>query len=95
MSLKSKDVDKAWKKLGMVIKKSKDRHALLYVDGKMVIRTMRSHGSGQLDGQIPQFIMKQMKLDKAQFKDLIDCPLKREGYIQILIDKGVVEKTSP
>ncbi len=74
----------------MRIKENRDRHALFYVDGKLVLRTKRSMGSGKLDGKIPGFIRQQMKLDERQFADLINCPLTRDGYIEILRDKGYV-----
>lgn len=90
MSIKASDVDRAWKKLEMRIKENRDRHALFYVDGKLVLRTKRSMGSGKLDGKIPGFIRQQMKLDERQFADLINCPLTRDGYIEILRDKGYV-----
>jgi hypothetical protein len=31
-----------------------------------------------------------MKLNENQFKDLIECPLKRDGYIQILREKKLL-----
>ncbi len=34
-------------------------------------------------------IRQQMKLNHEQFAQAIACPLTREGYLQILRDKGV------
>jgi len=31
-----------------------------------------------------------MKLNEVQFRALVDCPLTREGYLQILRDKGLL-----
>ena len=89
MSLKGGDIDRAWAKLGFVAKSTGDIHARFHVDGKLILHTKRSMGSGKLDGNIPAFIRQQMKLDEAQFKDAIDCPLKRDGYIEILRKKGL------
>jgi hypothetical protein len=72
----------------MEIHKSGDIHALFYHDGKLILRTKRSHGSGKLTGRIPDYIRQQMKLNQEQFSDLLACPLKREGYVQILRAKG-------
>lgn len=94
MSLKNNDIDRAWNKLGMEITDSNDRHAKLYWDGKLILRTKRSLGSGKLDGQIPFLIRQQMKLDKKQFQDLIDCPLKLDGYLDILRSKGFLPGSS-
>jgi hypothetical protein len=88
MSLKGADIDRMWKKLGFITKNSGDIHAKLVVDGRAVKFTKRSMGSGNLDGNIPNFIRRQMGLTQDQFADAVNCPLKRDGYIQILRDKG-------
>jgi len=74
----------------MVVKESADRRAQLWVDGKLILTTKRSYGSGKLDGNIPHLIRQQMRLNQEQFDDLIACPLKREGYIAILRAKGLL-----
>lgn len=74
----------------MTIKDTKDRHALFYVDGKLILRTKRSFGAGKLEGNIPSFIRQQMKLNEDQFGDLIACPLDRNGYIEILKKKRII-----
>lgn len=90
MSLSSAEIDRAWQKLEMVIKDTGDRHALFYVEGRLILRTKRSFGTGKLDGQIPQFIRQQMKLSAPQFQDLLDCPLDRPKYIEVLRGKGLL-----
>lgn len=90
MSLRVRDVDRAWKKIGMRIKDTKDRHARFYEEGKLIVWTKRSFGSAKLDGNIQHFIRQQMKLNQEQFDDLIACPLNREGYIEILRRKGLI-----
>lgn len=88
MTLKAREIDGAWAKLGMETKNTGDLHALFKHDGKLIPRTKRSFGSGKLDGNIPNLIRQQMKLNDSQFRDLIDCPLTRDGYIEILRAKG-------
>jgi len=90
MSLTARELDRAWDKLGMEIRESKHRNALLRVDGKLVLRTARSHGTRMLDGKIPNEIRKQMRLNKQQFEDLIACPLGRDGYLKILEQQGLI-----
>lgn len=91
MSLKGGDVDRAWQKLGFDIARTGDIHAKLYVDGKLILRTKRSMGSGKLDGRIPHFIRQQMKLNEDEFSRAVECPLTREEYIEILRSKGIIE----
>ena len=90
MSISGKDVDRAWEKLGMEIKDTNDRHALFRVDGKLILRTKRSFGSGKIDGNIQHFIRQQMKLDNEQFAELLACPLDRPRYIEILREKKFI-----
>lgn len=90
MSISGKDVDRAWAKLGMEIKDTNDRHALFKLNGKLILRTKRSFGSGKIDGNIPNFIRQQMRLDNVQFAELIACPLDRPRYIEILRGKKLI-----
>jgi hypothetical protein len=91
VSLKSTDIDRAWAKLGMVIKNKGDVHAYFLEGGKLIVWTRRSHGSGKLDGNIPHKIRTQMKLNEDQFSELIACPLTRDDYVKILRDKKLID----
>lgn len=90
MSLNAKEVDRAWEKVGMECKNTGDRHAWFNYGGKKIIRTKKSFGSGKLEGNIPYLIRQQMKLNEQQFDDLINCPLTRDSYIEILKTKGFI-----
>ena len=89
MSIKPADIDGAWRKLGFSInEKAADIKATLWVDGKVVIKTRRSHGAKGVAGMIPHFIRQQMRLNENQFADALECPLDQEGYLTILREKG-------
>ncbi len=89
MSVKPKEVDNAWKKLGFKVdKKARDIKATLWVDGKVVLRTKRSHGAKGTSGMIPHFIRQQMRLNEDQFADALACPLDQESYFDLLREKG-------
>jgi hypothetical protein len=89
MSLRASDIDKMWTKLGFTIDYSRrDITAMLVVNDRIVLRTKRSHGAGKLDGEIPHFIRKAMRLNQPQFREAVDCPLSREGYMAILASGG-------
>ena len=92
LSLHADEVDRAWKKLGMVIKDTKDRHARFYFEGKLILATKRCLGSGELGGNIPHLIRQQLKLNSSEFKDLIGFPVGREEYVDILKKKGLIRK---
>jgi hypothetical protein len=75
----------------MEISDSRDhRHAVFGHEGKVIVRTRRSLGSGDIEGKIRDFIRQQMHLNDSQFRSLIACPLKRDGYTEILGAKGLL-----
>lgn len=77
----------------MVVKDSKDKLARFYYDGALILTTKRSHGSGKIEGKVPYLIRQQMRLSQKEFDDLIACPLKLDGYIEILKQKGWITAT--
>lgn len=77
-----------WNKLGFEVKAGKHVTATLKVDGAIVVHTMRSHGDGKLDGQIPHFIRQKMFLNDSEFADAYQCPMNAAAYIEILKAKG-------
>lgn len=79
-------------KLGMETRDSKDHHAWFVYNGVRVVKTKRSHGNSKF---IPQDkIRQQLKVNESQLAGLIACHIKKEHYIQILIDKGIIAAPS-
>jgi len=71
---------------------SKDHKYLeLVVDGKIVLYTKMSHGSGkELDAWHIRKMSEQCKLSKAEFAKLAKCPMSAEQYLQVLKDNGIL-----
>ncbi len=90
MSLHASEADRAFKKLQMEIRDTKDRHAFFSYCGKLILKTRRSLGSGKIDDSVQHLIRQQLKLSQRQFADLIDCDLEYEGYVEILRTKGLI-----
>ncbi len=53
MSLKTGDVDRAFKKLGMETREGKDGLAFFRYKEKLILTTRRSHGKGKIEGNPP------------------------------------------
>lgn len=63
-----------------------------FFEGKMILYTKLSHGSKKdLDDYLIKQMSSQCKLTKQQFADLVNCPLSKEAFIEILRDKGELE----
>lgn len=91
MSLRARDVDRMWEKLGYTINEKSDHvRAQLWVDGKLVLWTRRSHGKSKIEGPIPDAIRRQMRLNQVQFRDAVACPLTRDAYFEILRDANLL-----
>jgi hypothetical protein len=70
-----------------------DKKYYLTLDGKKVgIHTFVSHGTKEYGERLIGEMKKQLRLSKKEFIDLIDCPMTKEDYIQLLIKKGYIEK---
>ena len=88
MPLKAREFDTIVNKLEMTTRESDHFHAWLEVEGKVVVRTRRSHGSGDLPAA--DLIRQQLKLNERELRDLIRCPMSREDYIEHLRARGVI-----
>ncbi|MGP8246809.1 MAG: hypothetical protein ACLQVN_20110 [Bryobacteraceae bacterium] len=75
-------------KLQLKVRNSGDRLAWFEYEGKTVVRTKRSHGSGELPGHL---IRQQLKLNEGQLADLIECHFGIEDYISVLKSKGLIQ----
>jgi hypothetical protein len=88
MSLKTRDFDRLTNKFGFETRNSGDKLAWMVYEGRRVVWTKRSQGRGDLPCQ--DLIRQQMKLNKSEFQQGLDCTLTREGYISLLKDKGII-----
>lgn len=88
MQLKVKQVERIYEKLGMEITKTHHKLAFFAYNGKIVIKTRLSNGSG--DAKAADKIRQDFRLNEKDFCDLRDCPLDKDGYVNILKQKGII-----
>lgn len=88
--MKVQEARKIFKKLNMKLREGKDTIASLYYKGRLVIRTKVPHKSGELKGKLPHYVRQQLRLNETQFSGIKNCSIERDGYIRILIKKGVI-----
>jgi hypothetical protein len=92
---KTTELENALKKKGF--HKSNNHHEMYlfyYENKKTSVRTRLSHGAKEYSDNLLAQMAKQVKLDRSQFDDLIDCPLTAKGYVQHLIAKGHIRPPS-
>jgi hypothetical protein len=86
MTIKAHDFDHLVTKLKLKTRGSRDLLAWFEYKGKIITRTRRSKGSGDLPMQ--HSIRQQLRLNEEQFRKAIGCTLTRQDYIDILRQKG-------
>lgn len=88
MTVKAREFDRLVEKLGLKVRDSRDILAWFEFEGKIITRTRRSKGSGDLPMQ--HSIRQQLKLNENEFRQAIGCTLTLEGYVDILRRKGLL-----
>ncbi len=86
-----RDVDAALLRKGFVRKEADHDFFICYtMDGlETAAHTKASHGkSFDISDRLLSQMAKQVKLNYAEFRDLLDCPLNREEYERILRSNG-------
>jgi len=91
MAIKSHEYDRVIEKFGFETKESHHRLAWLIYHGRKVVKTRRSHIKGR-DLPAQHAIRKQLHLNSRQLREAVVCTLDRQGYIEILRDKQIIEE---
>jgi hypothetical protein len=91
MQIRKSDALKIFEKLELVTRSTTHRYGWFTVGGRKILRVHVSHGKGDIPGKVSDKIRSQLKLNRNDFRRLIDCTLSREGYVAILRDKGLID----
>jgi hypothetical protein len=63
------------------------RYYFFYHQGKKSsIQTKISHNADEIDDYLCSAMSRQMRLTRDQFKKFVECPLKAEAYLKLMID---------
>jgi len=89
MQIKKREARSLFNKLG-IKPKSKRHHISGYLiyKGQHILKYHFSHGKGDMVGRVGDMFRQSFLLNVFQFKNLLECPLSKEGYIEILKEKG-------
>jgi hypothetical protein len=89
--MKVHEFDRLEHKLGLKIRNSGDRLAWFEYEGKVIVRTKRSHGNKDLPSNL---IRQQLKVNEQEFSGLISCTVSLADYVEILKRKGLIDTSS-
>ena len=89
--LKTSQIDRALRKKGFEVS-NKDHHFYYYVNNgkKTNIFTKISHSSDEIGEGLIKKMATQVRLEKDEFKELVQCTLSGERYKEILISRRFI-----
>ena len=95
MEVPNRDIEAALTKKGFIKRRGGDHNWFDYPDS--TVSTKTSHGSGKTSGDHLLTLMAvQTRLTtKARFLDLVNCPLSKENYREILQKAGLLNQPKP
>jgi len=89
---KTEDIKQALTTKGFVISNTHHEMYWLYANGKKTsVRTRISHGSTEYDDRFLGLMAKQVGLARSEFNSLLDCPLSKEDYRDLLIQRNKIK----
>lgn len=93
MSIKKRIIEKALREKGFCVEETHHRYFHHTVDGKKSgVSTNMSHGSDDdIGDNLVNMMKRQLRLQTTkQARDLFQCPMSGEEYIELLRKQGVI-----
>ena len=83
---------KSLKKKGFCVSDGDHKHLVFHHNGKKTgIRTKVSQGRGEINAHLINLMSIQIKLEKKQFIDLINCPMSSKAYLKEMQQNGFIK----
>ena len=95
MTISRKKIEKSLAKKGFVLNESKDhRYFHLFYKGiDTGVFTYVSHSGKDIDDYLISKMQKQLRLDNKRLAcDLFNCPMSKDDYLDILIQKKIIDE---
>ncbi len=93
-SLDSRKVESALSKKGFSAETGDHHYFRLFLNGKDTgIYTKTSHNGQDIGDMLISKMAKQLYMDKAFFKDFVDCSKSQEDYETLLREQKILPKT--
>ncbi len=92
-TIKAKDLALALRRKGFHLEQgSRHEQYYFYYEGqKTAVRVSVSRGSGsEYSGKLLGYVIREMHLNRNQFKDFVQCPMTEETYISNLQNVGIL-----
>lgn len=88
--VKVKKLRQALERKGFRLSERNHHYYYFYHEGKKTrVKTKISHGNDSISDPLIHSMRNQMKLNKNQFFNFVECPLTEAEYIEILRGQGI------
>lgn len=88
MPIRSSDLERMYQgKLGAELRVGKHRIYTIWHDGRKLAITEISHGSMEYSESLLGRVAKQLKVNRRQLQDLLDCPMSRSDYVAHVLER--------
>ena len=88
MQVTKREAAKVFKKLDIDVTQNNHHvRGWLKIEGKKISPVHYSHGNGPMPGKIGDKFRKSFYLTPPEFSDLINCPLSKEEFYELLLDR--------
>jgi predicted RNA binding protein YcfA (HicA-like mRNA interferase family) len=92
MPSKQTDIERGLKNKGFLLAES-HHHYFIYhsiAGKKTTVKTKTSHGQREISDDLIAKMAQQVKINRSEFLNLIECSLSRQAYENRLISMGLV-----
>ena len=90
---KARDIESALSKKGFLHKETHHKIFFLCRNGRITgVHTFLSHGQKEYSRDLLAKMKTQLHLSGKEFTDLIQCHLSGEQYLQLLVERGIIEE---
>lgn len=86
--MKWRDIRKAYDKLHIELKPGKHFRGWFEFGGRKQWPVQMSHKRGEVPGKVPDKISTQLNLSMAELRQLIDCTIDHDEYVQLMRARG-------
>jgi len=87
----ARDIERALLAKGFKLEKRAERYFFLYTNGRRTrVQTHISHGERDVSENLFSHMARQLHLTKAELRDLVECTLSGERYVELLRGRGFI-----
>lgn len=90
MQVTKREAEAIFNKLEIDLRGTHHKSGWFKYNDQKVLHVYFSHGRGAMPGKVGDKFRQSFRINEQQFRDLRDCPLDKDGYVEILKEKNII-----